>query len=75
VNETPIQRQPTATDTDARQRRVELARQAFREFSAQCFWSYDPDLVVTEQHIPFIIRELRHNGGHKGYRVAAELCR
>lgn len=67
---------PTAPNRDAEaQRRLELARRAFKEFFAQCFWSYDPQLQITEQHIPFIIRELRHNGGHKGYRVAAELCR
>ncbi len=29
-----------ASDTAARQRRIELARKAFREFYAQCFWSY-----------------------------------
>ena len=58
-----------------RKRRLELARQAFREFYAQCFWSADPGLVVEEQHIPLIVRNLRLHGGHKGFRIAAELCR
>jgi hypothetical protein len=59
----------------ARERRLELARKAFKDFYAQCFWSADPGLTVQEQHIPLIIRGLRLHGGHKGFRIAAELCR
>jgi hypothetical protein len=58
----------------ARQRRLELARQGFREFFAQCFWPSDPNLEIREEHIPFVIRGLRHYGGQKGYRMAAQLC-
>jgi len=54
--------------------RVEIARKAFHEFYAQCFWSYRRDLQITEEDIPFILRELRRNGGHQGYRIVAELC-
>jgi len=46
-----------------RERRVELARRAFKEFYAQCFWSYREDAEITEAGIPWIIRELRHYGG------------
>ena len=63
-----------ASDTAARQRRLELARMAFREFYAQCFWSYREDAEITEEKIPFVIRGLRENGGLAGYRIAAELC-
>jgi hypothetical protein len=62
------------TQSDSR-RRVELARQAFKEFYAQCFWSSDPDHQVVEADLPWIIRNLRQNGGHRGYRIVAELCR
>ena len=62
-------------NVETRQRRLELARHAFKEFSAQCFWSAPADLEVTESDIPFIIRGLRLHGGHKGYRIVAELCR
>jgi hypothetical protein len=62
------------SDAELQARRLDLARRAFKEFFTQCFWSYDPNLVVTEEHIPLVIRELRHYGGHKGYRIAAELC-
>lgn len=59
----------------ARQRRLELARRAFREFYAQCFWSYREDTEINEEQIPFVIRGLREHGGLPGYRIAAELCR
>jgi hypothetical protein len=63
-----------ATVKSDRERRVQLARKAFREYYAQCFWSADPELVVEENHFPLIIRNLRLHGGHKGFRLAAELC-
>ncbi len=63
-----------ASDTAARQRRLELAQKAFREFYAQCFWSYREDAEITEDKIPFVIRGLREHGGLAGYRTAAELC-
>ena len=61
-------------DGAACQRRLELARWAFKEFHAQCFWSYREDAEITEDKIPFVIRGLREHGGLAGYRVAAELC-
>ena len=69
--------EPTTTSSTLRdqQRRLELARWAFREFYAQCFWSYREDMEITEEKIPLIIRGLRSEGGRAGYRVAAELCR
>jgi hypothetical protein len=57
-----------------RESRLALAQRAYREFRSQCFWSYRPDLVITEDDIPFVVRELRRNGGHKGYKIAAKLC-
>ena len=61
--------------SEQRQRRLELARQAFKEFYAQCFWSADPDHLVEEADLPWIICNLRQNGGHRGYSIVAELCR
>jgi hypothetical protein len=57
-----------------RERRLELARKAFKEFYAQCFWSYREDAEITEEKIPFVIRGLREHGGLAGYRIATELC-
>ncbi len=64
-----------ASNTAARQRRLELARKAFKEFYAQCFWSYREVAEITDEDIPWVLRELRLNGGHRGYRVAGEICR
>jgi hypothetical protein len=60
---------------EARQRQLELARQAFKECYAECFWSANPDHLVVEADLPWIIRNLRQYGGHRGYRIVAELCR
>jgi hypothetical protein len=62
-------------DSAARQCRLDLARKAFRDFYAQCFWSYREDAEITEDKIAFVIRGLREHGGLAGYQVAAELCR
>jgi hypothetical protein len=59
---------------DASQRRLKLAREAFRQFYAQRFWSYREDAEITEEKILFVIRGLREHGGLAGYKVAAELC-
>ena len=64
----------TVSKAAARQRRLELARKAFKEFYAQCFWSYRQDTEITEEKIPFVIRGLREHGGLAGYQIAAELC-
>ena len=64
-----------ATAQIDRERRLALARQAFKDFYAQCFWSYREDLEITEEKIPLVVQGLREQGGHAGYRVAAELCR
>ena len=39
-----------------RERRLALARHAFRHFYGLCFWSYDRDLKITEADIPFVVR-------------------
>jgi hypothetical protein len=62
-------------ETALRQRRLALAKKAFREFYAQCFWSYREDTEITEDKIAFVVRGLREHGGLAGYQVAAELCR
>jgi len=64
-----------SAETADRQRRLDLARQAFREFHAQCFWSYREDADITEDKISFVVRGLREHGGLAGYKAAAELCR
>lgn len=62
-------------DEMVRHRRLVLAQQAYREFFAKCFWSSDPDYQIQEGDLSWVIRNLRENGGHRGYRIVAELCR
>jgi len=63
-----------AMTEEQRARRLELARKAFRDFKAQCFW-FASDMEITERDVPFVVKHLRIHGGHKGYRIAADLCR
>jgi len=55
--------------------RVREARKIFREFHAQCFWFMRPDLRVTIDDVPELVRGLRQNGGRQGFLLAAKLCR
>lgn len=55
--------------------RVREARRVFRTFHTQCFWHLQPDMVVTLDDVPEIVRGLRQHGGHKGFLAAARLCR
>ena len=65
---------PPKSEAD-RERRLVLARQAFHDFRAQCFWFWKDNPEISEKTIPLIVEDLRLHGGHRGYRVAAELCR
>ena len=58
-----------------KEEKLELARRVFKEWSARCFWSSDPNAQINEEDIPFVVRGLRRNGGHEGYRIASDLCR
>ena len=51
------------------------ARRAYRRFHAQCFWSFDPDYVVTPDDIPWVALKLMEHGGREGWEVGAKLCR
>ena len=52
---------------------LELARELFKEYYARCFWHMKPDLVVTEQMLPLIIKGLCAHGGRQGMLAAAKL--
>ncbi len=64
---------PPAGSTGKPESRIELARRLFREFYAACFWHLKPDLVVTEEMIPVLLRGLRTHGGRRGLLAAAQL--
>ncbi len=66
----------TLSSESARQMvRVREARRAYRDFHATCFWSFDPDYVVTGADIPWIVKHLQAHGARAGWEKAAQLCR
>ena len=55
--------------------KVREARRAFRKFHAQCFWSIDPQYVVTLADVPWVAKQLMTYGGRAGWETGAKLCR
>ena len=55
--------------------KVREARRAFRRFHASCFWSSDPDYVVTLVDVPWVAKQLMTYGGREGWSLGAKLCR
>jgi hypothetical protein len=56
-----------------RYERLKLARDLFQEFYALCFWHSPRNLEITEERMPFVIKGLRANGGHRGFKLAGML--
>jgi len=52
---------------------VREAKRAFKNFYAQCFWSYNPTRLITNEDIFWIAEELKKHGGQEAWRVAARL--
>ena len=52
---------------------VELAQQLYREYRSVCFWHCIPDLIITEELVPFVAKGLREHGGRKGFLAASAL--
>ena len=55
--------------------RLREAKRAFRRFYTRCFWSYDPDYVLTLDDIEWVAKQLMKNGGREAWEVGAKLCR
>jgi len=64
---------PTTESERKPESRIELAQRLYREFYAACFWHLKPDLVVSEEVLPIILRGLRLHGGRRGFLAAAQL--
>ena len=54
--------------------KVREARRAFHRFYAQCFWSFDPNYVVTSSDVPWVAKQLLEHGGRAGWALGAKLC-
>lgn len=55
--------------------RIREARRAFCRFRIPCFWSFDPDRPIATSDIPWIVEQLRKNGGRQAWEAADRLCR
>lgn len=54
--------------------RVREARRAFRKFHTRCFWSTDPQRVITAADVPWVAEQLMTHGGREGWELGAKLC-
>jgi hypothetical protein len=70
----PNAQSPTAAPAGQIARLAE-AQRAYREFHVECFWSFDPNLVITLDRIGWVIEQLRRNGNAAAWSAAASLCR
>jgi hypothetical protein len=55
--------------------KVREARKAFRNYHAQCFWSYRPDLEIKQGDVPWVAEQLMKQGNREAWQLGAELCR
>ena len=60
--------------TARRMVQVREARRAFRRLHARCFWSYDPDLKIGIDDVPWVAEQLRKHGGRAAWLLADRLC-
>ena len=65
---------PERKNTLSETERLQLARQAFADYYARCFWYLRRDLEIGVGDIPEIARGLRLHGGRQGFILAARLC-
>lgn len=55
--------------------RIREARRAFRKYYAQCFWSYDRNLKININDVPWVVEMLKRHGNRKAWETATSLCR
>lgn len=67
-------RRALASEAARRMVRVREARRAYRRFHARCFWSYDPDYVIREDDLAWVVSQLRKHGGRDAWETARKLC-
>ncbi len=65
----------TLSAEDARRMvRVREARRAYKEFHTSCFWSFDPNYLITERDVPWVATRLMEFGGREGWTRGTRLC-
>lgn len=69
-----ILQQYRQAQVDAAQRKAGRAQELYRQYYTQCFWHYDPELVITPENTHLVIEGLKKYGGRTGYQLAEDLC-
>ena len=54
---------------------VREARRVYARFQVACFWSFNPQLKITLDRIPWVIERLRKAGGMEAWDAAIRLNR
>ena len=62
-------------DTARAMVRVRQARRMYRQFHAECFWSFDPDYRAGMSDVAWVAEQLRKHGGREAWEAARKLCR
>jgi hypothetical protein len=52
---------------------LELANKLFKEYYTRCFWHWKPDLIITTEMIPAIVKGLCTHGDRAAMLAAAKL--
>ena len=55
--------------------KVREPRRAYRRYHVQCFWSSDPELEITAQHVRWVAAQLKKNGDRAAWTIGMKLCR
>lgn len=53
---------------------VREAKKAFKKYYSECFWSFDPDLVITNDDVNWVAEQLMKHGSRKCWEVGRSLC-
>jgi hypothetical protein len=62
-------------DTARAMVRLREARRAYRQFHTQCFWSCDPQYLVTLRDVPWVAEQLMKHGNREAWVIGSKLCR
>ncbi|MCX6117419.1 MAG: hypothetical protein NT027_07755 [Proteobacteria bacterium] len=53
---------------------VREARKAFKKYYFECFWSFEPDLIVTKHDVIWVAEQLMKHGSRACWKVGRSLC-
>jgi hypothetical protein len=62
------------SDTARDMVRIREARRAFKQFYANCFWSFDPKLKIESKDFTWVAKQLMKHGNREAWRKGEKLC-